>query len=261
MKCDVCGESFRRIRDVFLEPVGNGVAWMAHRECLGRCLECGESITIYNCRVVPDPKGFNGYSPRHEKCPRLSRFFDHDPDAQAKAGDSTPVKRTDSIRADAAATVVVVDDDQALLHALSRLIEAAGFRVLSFDRPSALLASAIPRANACMVVDIDLPEMNGSELCSALAASGRGLPAILITGRNDQATQRLIEEAHAVAALFKPFDERPLFDAIARALTLSENENPELLKPSVPAFCGERSAELARVRSCGQPWSASKKFT
>jgi two-component system, LuxR family, response regulator FixJ len=101
------------------------------------------------------------------------------------------------------------------------LIQAAGFRVLTFDRPSALLAIAIPKANVCMVIDINLPEMNGSELCRVLAASGRGLPAILITGRNDSATQRLIEEANAVAALFKPVDERALFDAIASALARS----------------------------------------
>jgi FixJ family two-component response regulator len=75
-----------------------------------------------------------------------------------------------------------------------------------------------------MVVDINLPEMNGSELCRALAVSGRGLPAILITGRSDSTTQRLIEEAHPVAALFKPIDEQSLFDAIARALALSKNE-------------------------------------
>ncbi len=78
-----------------------------------------------------------------------------------------------------------------------------------------------------MVVDINLPEMNGGELCSALTASGRGLPAVLITGRNDFATQRLIEEAHAVAALFKPIDERVLFDAIAQALALSGTDSRE----------------------------------
>lgn len=120
-----------------------------------------------------------------------------------------------------AATVVVVDDDPSVLRALSRLIQAAGFKVLTYDRPSALLASAIPRANACLVIDINLPEMNGSELCSALAASGRSLPAVLITGRGDSATQRLIEQAQPVAALFKPVDQRTLFDAIARALALA----------------------------------------
>jgi FixJ family two-component response regulator len=133
-------------------------------------------------------------------------------------------RKPDALATRRTATVLVVDDDPSVLSALARLIQAAGFMVLTFDRPSALLASAIPRANACMVVDINLPEMNGSALCSALAATGRGLPSVLITGRNDFATQRIIEEAHAVAALFKPIDERALFDAIAQALALSGSE-------------------------------------
>jgi hypothetical protein len=47
----------------------------------------------------------------------------------------------------------MVGDDPSILRALSRLTQTAGFRVLSFDRPSALLMSAIPTANACLVVD------------------------------------------------------------------------------------------------------------
>ena len=135
--------------------------------------------------------------------------------------DAISIQRTRARRAAEAATVVVVDDDPSVLRALSRLIQTAGFRVLSFDRPSALLASAIPKANVCLVVDINLPEMSGSELCGALATSGRRLPAVLITGRNDSATMLLIEQANPVAALFKPVDERALFDAIARALSRS----------------------------------------
>jgi CheY-like chemotaxis protein len=137
-------------------------------------------------------------------------------------GGRKPIQRIYSAKAGEAATVVVVDDDPSVLRALSRLIQAAGYKVLTFDRPSALLASAIPRADACMVVDINLPEMNGCELCSVLAASGRGLPAILISGRNDLATQRLIAKTQVVASLLKPVDERALFDAIARALALSD---------------------------------------
>jgi FixJ family two-component response regulator len=84
-----------------------------------------------------------------------------------------------------------------------------------------LFASAISKADACLAVDLNLPEMNGSELGSSLTASGRGLPPVMITDRNDPAAQRLIEEAHPVAALFKPVDERTVFDAIARALARS----------------------------------------
>jgi len=112
-----------------------------------------------------------------------------------------------------------------VLRALTRLLTAAGFKVLPFDRPSALLANPVPATNACMLVDVNLPEMNGSELCSAMAESGRALPAVLITGRDDSATLRLIAEANAVEALFKPVDERALLDAITRALTHSGTQS------------------------------------
>jgi len=56
-----------------------------------------------------------------------------------------------------------VDDDPSVLRALSRLIRIAGFSVLAFDRASALIASAIPKADACLIVDLNLPEMNGSD--------------------------------------------------------------------------------------------------
>jgi FixJ family two-component response regulator len=72
-----------------------------------------------------------------------------------------------------------------------------------------------------MLVDLNLPEMNGSDLCSLLAASGRDLPAILITGRNDYATRRLIAKEQFIEILFKPVDEQVLLDAIARALAYS----------------------------------------
>ena len=117
-------------------------------------------------------------------------------------------------------TVLVVDDHPSGLRSLKRLISVSGFVVQAFDRPSALLSSETPRCNACMVVDIDMPEMNGIEMCEALKSSGRSLPAILITGRTDDRTRLLAEESDAVAVLFKPFDEKPLLDAIARALAL-----------------------------------------
>lgn len=122
------------------------------------------------------------------------------------------------------ATVVVVDDDPSVLNSLARLIRAIGFKVATFDRPTALLASVIPTGNACLVVDINLPEMNGIELCRALAESGRGLPAILITGRSDAATRRLVEKVQSVAILYKPIDEGPLLDAITRAVALSKSD-------------------------------------
>jgi FixJ family two-component response regulator len=117
-----------------------------------------------------------------------------------------------------ASTVLVVDDDSSVLNALARLIHSAGYDVRRFSRPSALLADNLPTDHACMVVDVYLPEMNGVELCEELARRGRGLPAILISGRDDAATRNLVQRTPALAVLFKPIDEGDLLPAIARAL-------------------------------------------
>jgi two-component system response regulator FixJ len=103
---------------------------------------------------------------------------------------------------------------------LDRLLRSAGFVVRTFDSPGALLRSEIPKASACLVVDVNLPEMNGVELCAVLAATGRSLPAILITGRTDDpGTIRLIRGAKAIAVLHKPFAAALLFDALSAAFS------------------------------------------
>jgi FixJ family two-component response regulator len=126
------------------------------------------------------------------------------------------------------ATVLVVDDDPSMLRSLNRLISASGFNVKTFGTPSELLACDLPGSNACMVVDIDLPEMSGIEMFEVLKRSGRGLPTILITGRTDARTRSLAVQSDSVAVLFKPFDEQPLLDAIGRALALSSRGRSDI---------------------------------
>jgi FixJ family two-component response regulator len=143
---------------------------------------------------------------------------------QPYKNDRTKVRDRTAIDTVSPATVLVVDDDPSVLSSLKRLISAFGFVVKTFDRPSDLLVSSTPGSNACMLVDIDLPEMNGIEMCEALKGSGRNLPAILITGRTDARTRSMAAQSDAVAVLFKPFDEEPLLDAIAAAIALSTSD-------------------------------------
>ncbi len=95
---------------------------------------------------------------------------------------------------------------------------AAGFRVMAFDRPRAVLDSELPKADACLVIDVHLPEINGVQLCETLAAAGCELPVIMITGHLDRATRELAQRAKAVAILFKPFTRDSLLKAISEAL-------------------------------------------
>ena len=113
---------------------------------------------------------------------------------------------------------IVIDDDPSMLRALRRLISGAGFEVRTFDRPSALLKSELPGADACLVVDVHLPEMNGVELCERLVASGCALPVIMITAHGDDETRALADSAHPVAFLIKPFARDRLIDALDQAI-------------------------------------------
>jgi FixJ family two-component response regulator len=137
-------------------------------------------------------------------------------------------RETKTIDTISSATVLVVDDDPSVLRSLKRLISASGFDVKTFGKPSELLACEIPKSNTCMVVDIDLPEMTGIEMCEVLKGSGRALPTILVTGRTDARIRSLAAQSDAVAVLFKPFEEEPLLDAIARAIALCTRDRSDI---------------------------------
>jgi len=114
-------------------------------------------------------------------------------------------------------TVIVIDDDPSLLRALRRLLLAVDLSVLVFDSAEAFLAARVPPGKVCLLLDIYLLG-SGIDLCKTLAASGRNLPTILMTARDDEVTQKNARAAGAVGTLFKPFEEDVLLDAIARAL-------------------------------------------
>jgi two-component system response regulator FixJ len=118
-------------------------------------------------------------------------------------------------------TVLVVDDDSRLLRALARLIRSVGVNALTFERPTCLLASEVPKTNVCLLLDVHMPEMNGVQLYEMLAVARQDLPVIMMTGRDDAQTRHLLQRVSAVAVLIKPFDESLLLDAIFRALALS----------------------------------------
>jgi two-component system, chemotaxis family, CheB/CheR fusion protein len=116
------------------------------------------------------------------------------------------------------ATVIVVDDDAPIRGALRRQLQILGFKVLDFGSAEEFLGSEIPAGAVCLLLDVYMPAMTGIELCRKLTEAGRRLPTILISGRDDAATRKLMREAKPSASLLKPFDEKSLLRAIRRAL-------------------------------------------
>jgi FixJ family two-component response regulator len=114
-------------------------------------------------------------------------------------------------------TVIVIDDDIFVRRALKTELEILGFKVVVRQSAEDLLAKELPDHDSCVLSDVYLPGMSGIELCRHLAAAGTSLPTILMTGRDDEHTRRLMREAKPIACLFKPFDEATLLRAVRKA--------------------------------------------
>ena len=117
----------------------------------------------------------------------------------------------------------MVDDDASIRRALRRQLQILGFNVLDFESAEEFLMSEIPAGEACLLLDVYMPAMTGIELCKKMTESERYLPTILISGRDDAQTRKLMREAKPIASLLKPFDEKSLLRAIRKALPNHSN--------------------------------------
>jgi FixJ family two-component response regulator len=118
--------------------------------------------------------------------------------------------------ADASPKIAVVDDDPAVLKALSRLLRSHAFRTQTYGSGREFLAALQTDVPECLIVDLQMPDMNGVELQQHLMSHGINIPAILITAHGEAVLQS--DDGGFVARLRKPLQEETLFDAIDRAV-------------------------------------------
>ena len=125
-------------------------------------------------------------------------------------------------------TVFLVDDDASVRKGLTRLLKSAGHRVESFDSARAFLESG-PRdqGTACLVLDVQMPELSGPELQRELQAANAVLPVIFVTGHGDIPMSVRAMKAGAVDFLSKPVQEAELLRAIDQALARAARERAE----------------------------------
>ena len=114
-------------------------------------------------------------------------------------------------------TVHVVDDDPAVRRSLERLLDAAGFHVVSYQSPAAFLNAASGLSAGCVLLDIRMPGVDGLELQARLNRLRVNLPVIVMTGHGDVPSAVRAMKAGAVDFLEKPFDDETLLNAIGGA--------------------------------------------
>lgn len=120
--------------------------------------------------------------------------------------------------------ISIIDDDESVRRTTTRLIESFGFRAAAFEAAEDFLRSGQLGDTSCLVVDVQMPGMNGLQLQSRLAAAGWGIPIIFITAYDDKEFHRRAMQAGAIAFLGKPFNDEQLLESIRLALHELEDE-------------------------------------
>jgi FixJ family two-component response regulator len=113
--------------------------------------------------------------------------------------------------------IIVVDDDGAVCNSLKFSLEVEGFAVQTYSSVGELLNAPDPETSSCLVVDLNLPGMNGLEAIAVLRARQVLVPAILITTHPSPAVRERAAHA-AVPIVEKPFLGNALLEQIRIAL-------------------------------------------
>src|SRR5512143_3321687 len=114
--------------------------------------------------------------------------------------------------------VAVVDDDASVRRALTRLLQSADLRVLTYASATEFLDTEIASAPECLILDIHLGGMSGLELLSRLRESGHGLQILMITAHDDAQAREAAARGGCVGYLCKPLDAKVLLEEVATAM-------------------------------------------
>jgi FixJ family two-component response regulator len=118
--------------------------------------------------------------------------------------------------------ISVVDDDESIRRSTKLLIESFSYRAAVFESAEIFLRSGQLHDTSCLIVDINMPGINGLQLQSQLVAEGCSIPIIFITAYGNTESRRQAMQAGAIAFLDKPFSDEQLLKSIRTALTLEE---------------------------------------
>jgi FixJ family two-component response regulator len=114
--------------------------------------------------------------------------------------------------------IAIVDDDQSVREAAANLFRSMGFAAVAFASAEEFLASDSLERTSCIVLDVQMPGMDGLSLQRHLAAAGRQIPIVFVTGYPDPGVRDAAMKSGAVCFLTKPFKEDDLLVGLQSAL-------------------------------------------
>lgn len=156
-------------------------------------------------------------------------------------------------------TVHVIDDDAAVRRSLRMLVLSAGFLVETYASAAEYLARDPADRQGCILLDVQMPNMDGLTFLERQAALQTPLPVIVITGQSDIETVVKAMRLGAVEYLQKPFTDDALFAAVeatrerpTQKLANSANRDPAEAPPKIAAL-SPREREVLVGLAAGHP--------
>jgi len=120
--------------------------------------------------------------------------------------------------------ISIVDDDESIRRTTMFLIQSFGLEAAAFESAEDLLKSGQLVETSCLIVDLQMPNINGLQLQRRLAGSGYTIPIVFITAHDNKDSRQQAMQAGAVAFLNKPFSDKLLLETICT--TLEGEERP-----------------------------------
>ena len=106
--------------------------------------------------------------------------------------------------------ISIVDDDESVRRTTTLLVQSFGLQAAAYESAESLMRSGQLQETSCLIVDLQMPGMNGLQLQRHLAASGYNIPIIFITAYDSKESRQQAMQACAVAFLSKPFNDELL---------------------------------------------------
>ena len=127
-------------------------------------------------------------------------------------------------------TVYLLDDEPSMLKALSRVLRAHGFDVMTFEKADDFFEHERPPGLACLILDLAMPGLDGLEVQQRLAEMHDRIPIVFLTGHGDIPTSVRAIKAGADDFLSKPVKGDDLVSAVNSALNRAKIQQAEDLE-------------------------------
>ena len=114
----------------------------------------------------------------------------------------------------------IVDDDDAIRDSLSWLLQSRGIPSLTYPSAESFLEAWTPALSGCILLDIRMEKMSGSELFERLLERGCSLPVIFLTGHGDVPMAVSTLKNGAFDFVEKPCNDNELVDRVVEAMQL-----------------------------------------